>query len=81
MDPVFQFLKDVLRNATPEDTLTALQETIVSVLNTLPPSKQREFTRRLRRSIPAMLERANQLARELKAKGDADYCRHHSTRH
>jgi hypothetical protein len=78
---VDEFLKAVLRDATFEDTLTALEEMIVSVLNTLPPSQQRDFARKLKRRIPDMLERANQLAREREAKGDADYCHQHSTRH
>jgi hypothetical protein len=80
-EPVDRFLRALLRDATPEDTLAALQETIVSVLNTLPPSQQHDFAHKLKRRIPEMLERANRLARERKAKGDAEYCRHHSTRH
>jgi hypothetical protein len=81
MTDIDRFLRVLLRDANPEDTLAALQETIVSVLNTLPPSRQRDFARKLKRRIPEMLERANQLARERKAKSDADCCRHHSTRH
>jgi len=78
-EPIDWFMKVLLRDATPEDTLAALQETIVSVLNTLSPSQQRDFVRRLRYRLPDIVRRANQLARE--PKGDAEYCRHHSTRH
>jgi hypothetical protein len=78
-EPIDRFLRALLRDANPEDTFAALQETIVSVLNTLPPNQQHDFARKLKRRIPAMLERANQLARE--RKDTVDYCRHHSTRH
>ena len=80
-EPIDRFLRVLQRDAHPEDALAALQQTITSVIGTLPPSQQRDFARKLKRRIPEMLERANRLARELKAKGDADYCRHHSTRH
>jgi hypothetical protein len=79
MTNIDRFLKELLRDATPQDTLAALQETIVSVLNTLPPSEQRDFARPLKRRIPEMLERANQLAHKCKAEPGS--CRRHATRH
>jgi hypothetical protein len=75
---VDRFLKALLRDANPEDALAALQQTITSVLGTLPPSQQRDFARKLKRDIPKMLERANRLARE--RKGEPYYCRH-TTQH
>jgi hypothetical protein len=74
-----RFLKALLRDANPEDALAALQETITSVIGTLPPDQQRDFARQLKRRMPKILERADRLARD--RKGNAEYCRHHSTRH
>jgi hypothetical protein len=51
------------------------------VIGTLTPSQQRDFARKLKRRIPEMLKRADQLAREREAQGIADRCCHHSTRH
>jgi hypothetical protein len=41
-EPIDRFLRALLRDANPEDALAALQETITSVLGTLPPSRQRQ---------------------------------------
>jgi hypothetical protein len=90
MTDVDRFLRELLRDANPEDALAALQETITSVIGTLPPSQQRDFARKLKRRIPEMLKRSERLAREREVFtdwerfriGDADhYCPRHTKRH
>jgi hypothetical protein len=79
-EPIDRFLRALLRDADPEDTLLALQETIVGIINTVPPSERHDFVRKLRRRLlPDIVRRANQLANE--RKGEFIYCRHHTTRH
>jgi hypothetical protein len=65
-EPVDRFLKALLHDADPEDTLLALQETIVAIINTVPPSERDDFVRKLRRRLPDIVRRANQLANRRK---------------
>jgi len=50
-------------------------------VSALPPSRQQHVARKLERIIPTMLKRAERLAASRARKGDADYCRRHTTRH
>jgi hypothetical protein len=70
-DQIDRFLKAILRDATVENTLIALDEMIVAVIGTLPPNQRRDFARKLKRQIPELLERANR-------KGKDEPACHHS---
>jgi hypothetical protein len=53
-----RILKAILRDPNPQDALAALQQTIVSVMDTLPPSQQRDVARRMPDMLKAV-KRAN----------------------